>query len=733
MEEQSQQSTEALRAYLQRDEVQTRIRQSIKDSREGATVSIGRMAQLFHMKEAKIRELDAHHLLNPSRTKDSNTGQRQYPPSQLEKLAIINELLTQGRYSVNDIPENIDELWKSLTQNNGQATTVKATSESSEGQSGFHREADYMPIDKRVNHVYYKELFWRFYASHALELSAKLISEEFHLVRICLILPLHKKNAYELVHSAIDLPKIGESLVGWLGQTSSFYTFLTVRPYFEYPTDFYIFPLQTPDEDKPEDSTLIAIPRLDLVTNEISFSSPVVETIRRLLEPLYTEVADWNFFLGHGMRDIVDPLMDFNTNAGLIDTVLTHLAKTIVHLGGQNEQDEQRWRFCCILTPNDLQLPLQQRSLVVRAKSKYAPSGYKIGTTFVAPNRSVVSLSLRAYQSGRIAYRPLVTPEDLSVANQEQEAPISSAIAVPVGGENGTPIAVIYVVSSEPDAFDEDDQRVLRMIERMVEELLLTYQAHLGTTRKLSGLMASPAIVDSSFAMFATENDLMNDITSLLYALRYRTKGNQMGSQSENPSDFLARRKMRLAFEEVISFIGIDVDNHTSYTLKYGERMSKNLSRLVGLRIQRQLPALFSNPDDCRMYHAYGDRYYVLLNGISLEQARTKAELLKDSLNDTYQVDALRFSIEQPTQSETMLVSADKITVRLGVSSYDYKKLEEVLQRYPDGTTLSSTMALIVTGKRGLDHMLKLGQGEGGDVIISWDPEIWAYRVWEPS
>ncbi len=711
MEERSPQSNESLRAYLSRDDVRSRISQNIKDSREGATVSIGRMAQLFHMKESKIRDLDARGLLSPSRTKDTNTGQRQYAPSQLEKLAIINELLSQGRYSAGDIPDNIEELWASLAPTNGQSVSAARPGEP---QTGFRREADYMPIDQRVNHAYYKELFWRYYASRALHLSARLISEEFHLTRVGLILPLHQKNAYILVRQASELPKAGASLVGWLGQTGSFYTLLDTQPRFEYPTDFYMFPLQSPDEDKPEDHTLLAIPRLELVSNEISLSPAIVGTMRRLLEPLYTEVADWSFFLGQGMRDIVDPLMDFNTNSGLIDTILTQLAKTIVHLGGRNEKDEQRWRFCCILTPNDFQLPLPQRSLVVRAKSKYAPSGYKIGTTFVAPDRSIVSLSLRAYQSGRIAYRPLVTPEDQSVANQEQEAPIRSAIAVPVGGENETPLAVIYVVSSEPGAFDENDQRILRMIGRMVEELLLTYQARIATTRSMNALLTSPATVDSSFAMFASENDLMADIAALLYALKYRTNGNQPGSESENPEEVLARRKMRLASEAVISFLAIDVDNQTSYTLKYGERMSKNLSRLVGLRIQRQLPALFSNSEDCRMYHAYGDRYYVLLNGIPLEQARAKAALLKDALDDTYQVDALRFSIEQPTQSNNLLVQAENITSRLGVSSYPYQKLEEILQRYPTATTVASATAVIM-GNSGLDGMLKLGQDEGGD------------------
>ncbi len=55
-------------------------------------------------------------------------------------------------------------------------------------------------------------------------------------------------------------------------------------------------------------------------------------------------------------------------------------------------------------------------------------------------------------------------------------------------------------------------------------------------------------------------------------------------------------------------------------------------------RIQQQLPALFTNLMDCKLYHAYADRYYLLLNKVSLEEARANARLLKQALDDSYQV-----------------------------------------------------------------------------------------------
>jgi len=167
----------------------------------------------------------------------------------------------------------------------------------------------------------------------------------------------------------------------------------------------------------------------------------------------------------------------------------------------------------------------------------------------------------------------------------------------------------------------------------------------------------------------------------------------------------------------------------SNLTNKYGDRLMKNLSRVVGLKLQNKVRTLFTNSNDCKLYHIYADRFFLLLNGISLEEARTKAELLRLALNDSYQIDALRFSIEQPTLSESMLVLSD-ITVRLGVSSYPYTKLQQILQRYSSSAKLASTVAEI---RRFLDEMLKAGLDEGGNVIFSWDPEIWAMIRWGPK
>ena len=705
---------EKIKKHLRDAEVQERIQQSIQRGRLEATVTIGRVAQLFHLKESKLRDWETHGLLTPLRSKD-NTGQRQYSPSELDKLAIIKELIDEGGFSPGDIPNNLYDIWNSISDSNGQKEAIQKPREP---QNNYLREVDRLPIDQRVEHGYYKELFWRYYTSHALWLSLMLICEDIPNSIAGIILPLQIKDVPISLYDPENVYKIGDALVGWLGQSRSFYTLFSSAPSFEHPSDFRILPLHeieenTPKEGTPEDPTLIVIQRKTTLTLSLS----VVDVIRRLLEPLYNEVPDWRLYLGQGMRDLLDPVSDFNSGTILPDTILTGLAERVIHMGGQTDDGQYRWRFCCILVPNNTQLPLHQRSLVVRAKSKGAPYEYKIGTTIVTPDRAIISISLRAFQGSRIIYRHMVTPEDLSIANRDKEEPIRSAIAIPVGGEDGMPVAVIYVVSAESDAFSQGDQRLLRLVGRMVEELLRTYEVRIRVREQFTSLIKNPSIADPSFEGFSSENDFISDVEALLCTIE------------EKEVEQITELEKKYTTKEALSFIAIDIDNLSNLTNKYGDRLMKNLSRVVGLKLQNKVRTLFTNSNDCKLYHIYADRFFLLLNGISLEEARTKAELLRLALNDSYQIDALRFSIEQPTLSESMLVLSD-ITVRLGVSSYPYTKLQQILQRYSSSAKLASTVAEI---RRFLDEMLKAGLDEGGNVIFSWDPEIWAMIRWGPK
>lgn len=704
--------SQEIKEYLQHKEVQERILRSIEDARSKATVTISRAAKLFGFSESQLREWEKRGLLSTERQALSPEarGHRQYSPAELEKLAIIRELIDNKGSLPGDIPTDVDEIWHSISHADGQYS-LKARDD----QASYVRDVDRLPIDLRIRAVY-EEAFWRFYASHALRLSLLLICEDIVVKRAGLILPLFQQEIFEStsVPDNLSAPRIGslsdigESLVGWMSQSRSFYTFLVHEPSFQYSTDYQLVQLKTEKELTPCDNTLIALPRED--ARLLTLSKPVVEVVRCLLTPLYNQVSDWHHYLGTGMRDILDPFLNFNSDTTLSDTILTGLAKAVVYLG------KGKWRFCCILVPNNPQLPLQQRSLVVRAKSEDAPADYKLGTTLVSPDVDVISVSLRAFQGGRIIYRHRVTENDTSIANREVEEPIGSAIAVPVGGEDGLPVAILYIVSAQADAFSREDERVLRMVARMVEELLLTYRTRKQVIEKFANLMKNPRVADSFFGVFASENDFERDVEALLADIQKK----QVEPIVVRPPLTKDEIEKHYTTEEVLSFIAIDIDNQTSFTNKYGNRLTRNLSRVIGEKIQTQLATLFTK--STKLYYIYADRFYIQLHGISLREARQKAELLKVALNGSYQLDAVRPSMK--SSSKSLLVSVDEVTVRLGISSYTYAKIQDILSRYPSEIATAAATAEMA---RSLDEMLKLGQDEGGNVVVSWEPEIWGF------
>ena len=113
-----------IRNHLQNEDVKKRILQNIQRGREEATVTIGRAARLFNFSENKLRDWENLGLLKPLRSKDV-AGQRQYTPDELNKLAIIRELIEEGGFTPGSIPPNIDEIWASITSEQYEKTSKK--------------------------------------------------------------------------------------------------------------------------------------------------------------------------------------------------------------------------------------------------------------------------------------------------------------------------------------------------------------------------------------------------------------------------------------------------------------------------------------------------------------------------------------------------------------------------------------------------------------------------------
>lgn len=689
-------NVEHIRKYLQTREAQERIQKRMQDARSKATVTISRAAALFGFSESKLREWEKRGWLKtdrPALSQDSktSTGHRQYSPDELDKLALMRELMDQN-YGLNEIPQNIDVIWKQILDEQQGQVAIK------EAQDGRHAGTiEHLPIDKRVDQMN-QETFWRYFVSQALRLSLLLICEDIPDTIAGLILPLQKSDASNIINDSRDLPRLGLSLIGWLGENRAFYSFLDNAPSFEHPSDFRIEAQDILEGEMLHYHPLIIIQRR---TRALLLSKASVETIQRLLELVYAHIERWRNCFDYGMRDWVYQITDFASSPSVTDEVLDDLADMVISLGGKTSDDRNRWSFCALLLPQDTSLPLQQRNLTVRAHSKQAP-----------PHMSVVILSVRqpgitfrAYQSGHTIYRPSITYQDPLLAFGTMEQSTRSAIAIPIAGGDGLSVAALYIASDEPNAFSEADQRALHFMARMIEELLSTYQSRQQVERSLTNLIADPGLVDTSFRRFLSEEQFINDLEALL-------------------SEIYEHDLTEQEAEEVVSFIVADIDNQSSLAAKYGDQVARNLSREVGLRMQGQL-RLMSNPEHRRLYHVNADRYYLFLKGMALVEARNRAEHFRTILRGEYRIDAQRGVIVRPVLPESLL-TLPTVTVRLGVNCFKYKKLKEVLARYPEENAIALTRTLLM---QNFETQLEMGQNKGGDCIVSWDFDIWGYVV----
>ncbi len=693
--------------HLKDEAAQQRVRQNIQRGRNEVTVTIGRAARLFGFSESQLRDWEKMGLIKPTRPGDGTdtknaTGQRQYSFSELDKLAIIRELLDEARVTPGSIPANIDEIWNTLALSS--YTNEQTTGDELEQSNGQQDEY----INKRITTAYRDTLSWRFYASRALWLSLLLVYENIPGFYAGLVLPAHEglvlpthENghiSFGDIHTA-NMQNIGEALIGWLGQTRSFFTFLASSPSFEYPSDYSIQPLCPPELQEHFPALLANRTQLVIQREEVQhvhYDEKAITTVQRLLEPIYEDRQNWHFYMGEGMRDIVDPNMDFTPK--IIDAVLTWLANLVIRLGGKKPDGRERWKDCGLLLPSDTRLPLQQRNLVVRAKSQQAR--YIIGVTTVKPERYGTSLCLRAYQSCNIIYRRELSREDI-IPHSEMEGEARSSIAVPVGAETGQALGVLYVTSYDTDAFSVGDQRVLRVIVKIVEELLSTYKLRQHLTERLTDILEDPGSVDPFFKTFPSENDFLFDVETLLAEIRADVGRKEHDPNSSDHKDLIKE----------ISFIAIDIDSNVQETVanSFGEQTLHNLNKALGMRIRDLLPALFSNHLNCKLYHIYSGVYYLLLRGFSLEKTKNNAERLRKALEGSMAVK------QSDLPGGTLMLP--EISVHLGVTWYSYAKLADFF----DPSYQRSIVDVRSTLYHSLDFVLKMGTDAKGNVVYAWD------------
>jgi len=669
---------EDIRRYLEKANAQKRVQEDMKRAREEATVTIGRASELFGFSESQLRDWEMRKLLQPRRSKD-NRGQRLYALAELDKLALLKELMKQGDYSLGNIPPDIDKIWQSISlssNNNIQNEQV----------STKHRS-----IDTRVEEANEKD-FWQYYIAQTLRIALNLICEDIPTTIAGIILPLERKENAVTEWNSDEISKLGPCLIGWRDQDRSFHTFYEETPSFDVASDFRVSGLYADGlEKEPADRTFIVLQRK---VRSLTLRVEVVEAVRRLLKPIYNDILRWLSFFKDGSRDIVystSVLRGINE----VDSLLTFLAKRVIHLGGKNADGSDRWKFCCILLPRNSNLLLQMQTLVVQAQSKRSP--HIINKTSVAPDDPILSLSQRAFQSIHMLFRSPISKEDTTIVFREEESrggAVKSVIAMPIGGESGTPWGVLYVVSEQEEAFGKEYQRVLRLMGRVITELLLLVQIRAQSEERLRDIIAQPRLVNRTLAGYDSENKLIGNIEELLRKIK----------ATNNPN-----------VEGQTAFISIDIDNLTSIISKYGDQMSINLSKVLGERLREQMK-LFYDENDYQIYHAYSDRFYIRLENMSLERARETAEKLRDALRGVYQVSLVTTFIGRPKST----IELNDITVRLGVLWYEHEKLYDILSRFSDETQIADVRSTILSF---LDSSLYLGKQKGGNCIISFYPK----------
>ncbi len=722
----SDNSQRSIHVYLEKSEVQERIWRKMQTARTQATVTISRAARLYGFRESQLREWEKRGLVQTERSllsQEGNTGHRQYTPAELDKLAIIRELIDQG-YAPTDIPLDVDKIWSMLV-----GTKYNHTQEADKALFKLHqshKDDRSLLIDRRIGEMDRQE-FWRYFVTQVMRILLMLMCEDMPETSAGLILPLEELYIARTLHecSFDKLPeKPGLSLVGWQGRTRSFYTFLTDKPDFEYPTDFRVCPLIDPETRKANvqifpaqervlDNVLLVVQR---DTRPLSLSPRLLQTARCLLGLLYERVETWYPCFAEGTHDWLYQTQDLEQTSRVAgDMLFNALLERIVELGGYDEQGQSRWHFCVLYVAKDSTLPIQQQVLIAYAQTRNSP--YEIGVTVVDPAQTN-SLSQKALQSGqvirfnRVYFGETATTisatvsHDLAVDMLGREQSTRSALAIPIIGGQRTAIGALYITAQKPQAFTDDDLAMLRILSRMLEEMLLTAQGRRQIVGKLGNFIDEPVMVDPAFRWLKSEGEFVEQIEAFLTSLQAE------GVEEEN-------------YQQELAILAIDIDHQTRLASKYGNQVAKNLSQQVGQRIRNYIRSMHATESltHVNVFRAGADKCYLLFNGYMLKDVQNQAKLLKEMLKEgPYRLYPLHAAPGKPVLTESLIELTD-ITVHIGISSFYWKKLSELLQRYPFDYAVVRVRMLVAER---IEEALS--RGKGGDSIFTWDHEIWGYR-----
>lgn len=687
---------EKMFSTLREPEVRVRLQERQRKLLDDMTTSIGQVAKALRRTVTQLRNWEKQRALIPERAPSKGQeGQRRYDRNDLKKLAVIEELLRRS-YSLSDIAAFMAKGYAQLQDDTAPV-------------SGAPAEAAQSLIE-RINQAE-QGYFWRFFVPQVLYLAISLVFEAPPAGDVGLFLPIHAAAQFaaapKLTHAG-EIVRLGRTLLGWQGRDRPFYTAFSEQGIaLEYPNLYGLIPLDELTPLSPPTGAYLVADRkiadalkmpdhLALRTTGLALT-----TAQRLLLLLQESSAEWVPLMRTEASYMVYHAPDLTAPTLLGDPVLKRMAEMVVRAGGMKADGKTpKWRFACILLPDNPAAPVYQWNLVVQAQSAKSP--HQIGvTTLKSEPQTPISLSQRALHSGHIVSRSEISSEDMAIASRIVEEPIRSALALPVEGAEGRSLGVLYIVSDEPAAFNEDDQRFLRVLGKMIGEVVLTYHARRLPAEVLRRIIRTPQMMEQTLEDYPSENDFIEQLEQLLARIHAGEK-----------------------LLEHLSFIAIDIDRHIRVAHTFGDWAARNLIWEVGNELQELFRVHSRKPGDLLLYRVYADRFYILMNNFSLEATRAFAARLKRSLTHPYRIKAAHSSQDERDNKFTL-----EVTLRLGVTSYDLERLESFLRLSSE--PVASTVRAFLT--RALDQALLAGKNLGGNVIMTWDPKSNDFIHWPPS
>jgi GGDEF domain-containing protein len=364
------------------------------------------------------------------------------------------------------------------------------------------------------------------------------------------------------------------------------------------------------------------------------------------------------------------------------DRLLTRITELVIRLGNAEGATPSggrgRWIFSAILTPDNVFLPPGQQSLVVTAQSRMSP--HTVGVTRLTPGKNE-GLSTQAALSGHMLLRRAIESTDAAVADAGFEDEPGPALALPVLGVYGRALAVLYIrsryeqMTSTYQTFTADDQMLLRVIGHIIGGIVSGYRGNYLARDVLAEMIKQPRSVDRFFQEFKSANAFWLDLETALRGASVAKEARKSSSTSTSAS----------RATNPITLIAIDIDGHSNIFNEYGNNTARNLLRAVGRRIAGQ-PLLTSGAlmsagasDRTRkyLYHLYGDRFCLLLENFSHDDAKLYAANLRELLNGDYTLEISRAMGGQAAPVTKFKMYG--VSVRIALISYDSESLRRLL------------------------------------------------------